>query len=149
MSTAVNQAQPFTLPILLVEDNPVDIDLTCRAFARSQMNNPIAVARDGEEALGCIARWEQGQEPPPSLILLDINLPRVNGIEVLRHLKSHPRYRRIPVVVLTSSSEDRDLRDAYSLGVNSFIVKPVDFDRFVEAAGQIERYWCELNQHPL
>ena len=148
MITAVNQQQPFTLPILLIEDNPVDIDLTCRAFARSHLHNPISIARDGEEAIGLIDRWEAG-ETPPSLILLDINLPRVNGIEVLRHLKAHPKYRRIPVVVLSSSSEDRDLHDAYGLGVNSFIVKPVDFDRFVEAAGQIERYWCELNQRPV
>ena len=148
MITAVNQQQPFTLPILLVEDNPVDIDLTCRAFARSHLHNPISIARDGEEAIRLIDRWDAG-ETPPSLILLDINLPRVNGIEVLRHLKAHPKYRRIPVVVLSSSSEDRDLHDAYALGVNSFIVKPVDFDRFVEAAGQIERYWCELNQRPV
>jgi CheY-like chemotaxis protein len=148
MITAVHQQQPFTLPILLVEDNPVDIDLTCRAFARSHLHNPISIARDGEEAISLIDRWEAG-ETPPSLILLDINLPRVNGIEVLRHLKAHPKYRRIPVVVLSSSSEDRDLHDAYALGVNSFIVKPVDFDRFVEAAGQIERYWCELNQRPV
>lgn len=147
MITAVHQ-QSAALPILLVEDNPVDIDLTCRAFARRQMLNPISVARDGEEALGCVRRWEAG-EVPPALILLDINLPGINGIEVLRHLKSHPAYRRIPVVVLSSSSEDRDLHDAYALGVNSFIVKPIDFDRFVETAGQIERYWCELNQPPV
>lgn len=148
MITAVNQQQPFALPILLVEDNPVDIDLTCRAFARSHLHNPISVARDGEEAISLIDRWDAG-ETPPSLILLDIKLPRVNGIEVLRHLKAHPRYRRIPVVMLSSSSEDRDLHDAYALGVNSFIVKPVDFDRFVDAAEQIERYWCELNQRPV
>lgn len=148
MNSAVNQQQSCVLPILLVEDNPVDIDLTCRAFARSRLNNPISIARDGEEALALIARWDSG-ETPPSLILLDINLPRVNGIEVLRTLKEHPTYRRIPVVVLSSSSEDRDLHDAYALGVNSFIVKPVDFDLFVEAAGQIERYWCELNQRPM
>jgi len=135
------------LPILLVEDNPVDIDLTCRAFARNRLANPISIARDGEEALGLMQRWEEG-EVPPSLILLDIKLPRVDGLEVLRHLKTHPVFRRIPVVVLTSSSEDRDLLDAYALGVNSFIVKPIDFDRFVETASQIERYWCELNQHP-
>lgn len=135
------------LPILLVEDNPVDIDLTCRAFARNRLANPISIARDGEEALDLMQRWEEG-EAPPSLILLDIKLPRVDGLEVLRHLKAHPVFRRIPVVVLTSSSEDRDLLDAYALGVNSFIVKPVNFDLFVETASQIERYWCELNQRP-
>lgn len=144
---AVARPQPAARPILLVEDNPVDIDLTRRAFARSQLLGPISVAHDGEEALGMILRWDAG-ERPPSLILLDINLPRVNGIEVLRQLKTHPKYRCIPVIMLSSSSEDRDLADAYALGVNSYIVKPVDYDRFVEAAGHIERYWGELNQHP-
>lgn len=144
---AVARPQPAARPILLVEDNPVDIDLTRRAFARSQLLGPISVAHDGEEALGMIPRWDAG-ERPPSLILLDINLPRVNGIEVLRQLKTHPKYRCIPVIMLSSSSEDRDLADAYALGVNSYIVKPVDYDRFVEAAGHIERYWGELNQHP-
>lgn len=144
---AVARPQPAARPILLVEDNPVDIDLTRRAFARSQLLGPISVAHDGEEALELIPRWDAG-ERPPSLILLDINLPRVNGIEVLRQLKTHPKYRCIPVIMLSSSSEDRDLADAYALGVNSYIVKPVDYDRFVEAAGHIERYWGELNQHP-
>ncbi|WP_018228680.1 response regulator [Methyloversatilis universalis] len=147
MTTAINRQQASELPILLVEDNPVDIDLTCRAFARNRLANPISIARDGEEALDLMQRWEEG-EAPPSLILLDIKLPRVDGLEVLRHLKAHPVFRRIPVVVLTSSSEDRDLLDAYALGVNSFIVKPVNFDLFVETASQIERYWCELNQRP-
>lgn len=144
LATRPSSAAP---PILLVEDNPVDIDLTCRAFARNRLANPISIARDGEEALDLMQRWEEG-EAPPSLILLDIKLPRVDGLEVLRHLKAHPVFRRIPVVVLTSSSEDRDLLDAYALGVNSFIVKPVNFDLFVETASQIERYWCELNQRP-
>lgn len=144
---SVARPQPVARPILLVEDNPVDIDLTRRAFARSRSLGPISVAHDGEQALGMIPRWDAG-ERPPSLILLDINLPRVNGIEVLRQLKAHPKYRCIPVIMLSSSSEDRDLADAYTLGVNSYIVKPVDYDRFVEAAGHIERYWGELNQHP-
>lgn len=144
---SVVRPQPSVRPILLVEDNQVDIDLTRRAFARSRSLGPISVAHDGEEALGMIPRWDAG-ERPPSLILLDINLPRVNGIEVLRQLKSHPKYRCIPVIMLSSSSEDRDLADAYALGVNSYIVKPVDYDRFVEAAGHIERYWGELNQQP-
>lgn len=135
-------------PILLVEDNPVDIDLTCRAFARDPQAGPVHVARDGETALDFMRRWDKG-EPPPALILLDINLPGVNGFEVLRQLKRHPVHRSIPVVMLSSSAEQRDLLDAYSLGVNSYIVKPVDFDRFVEATGQIGRYWFELNQPPI
>ena len=134
-------------PILLVEDNPMDLDLTCRAFARRHIANPIQTARDGEDALGFLRRWELG-EPPPVLILLDLKLPKVDGLEVLRLLKIHPRFRLIPVVVLTTSSEEKDMREAYQLGANSYIVKPVDYDRFVEAADRIEEYWCHINQLP-
>lgn len=134
-------------PILLVEDNPMDIDLTLRAFKKLQVETPVLVARDGEEALSYLARWQAG-ESLPSVILLDINLPKVNGLEVLRHLKAHEIYRRIPVVMLTSSSEERDMTAAYDLGVNAYMEKPVNFSRFVEVAGQIESYWCELNERP-
>ena len=132
-------------PILLVEDNPMDVDLTRRAFARRHVLNALEVARDGEEALGWIARWESG-EPLPVVILLDLKLPRVSGLEVLRRLKQHPRFSRIPVVVLTTSREDADVAAAYALGVNSYIVKPVEFEKFVEVAAQIDLYWCVLNQ---
>ncbi len=134
-------------PILLVEDNPMDVDLTQRAFARRKLANPLLVARDGEEALAWIPRWEAG-EPTPVVILLDLKLPRVDGLEVLRQLKVHPAWRTIPVVVLTSSGEDRDILDAYELGANSYIVKPVDFDKFIEVAAHIEIYWCLLNAVP-
>lgn len=134
-------------PLLLVEDNPMDLDLTLRAFERKKFGNPIEVARDGEEALAYFSRWDAG-EALPAVILLDINLPKVNGLEVLRQLKAHPRFRRIPVVVLTSSREDRDLKTAYDLGVNSYIEKPVSFSKFMEVAGQIELYWCVLNERP-
>lgn len=134
-------------PILLVEDNPMDLDLTLRAFRKKQFINEILVARDGEEALAHVARWDAG-EALPAVILLDINLPKVNGLEVLRQLKEHERYRRIPVVMLTSSREDRDLEAAYDLGVNSYIEKPVSFSKFVEVAEQIELYWCVLNERP-
>ncbi len=132
-------------PILLVEDNPVDLDLTLRAFARKRLANPVEIARDGEEALAFMARWDAG-EALPVVILLDVKLPRVNGLEVLRQLKAHERFRRIPVVMLTSSAEDSDLRTAYDLGVNSYIVKPVDFSKFVDVAEQIEVYWCVFNR---
>lgn len=132
-------------PILLVEDNPMDLDLTLRAFNKRRFINAIEVARDGEEALAYIARWDAG-EPVPAVILLDINMPKVNGLEVLAQLKRHPVYRRIPVVVLTSSREDRDLASAYDLGVNSYIEKPVSFNKFMEVADQIELYWCVTNQ---
>jgi CheY-like chemotaxis protein len=131
--------------ILLVEDNPMDVDLTLRAFKRRRLNNPVEVARDGEEALAWLPRWEAG-EPRPAVILLDLKLPRVDGLEVLRRLKAHEEFRRIPVVVLTTSAENQDVRSAYSIGANSYIVKPVDFDKFVDVAAQIELYWTVLNE---
>lgn len=134
-------------PILLVEDNPVDVDLTLRAFARHRLINPMLVARDGEEALAWIPRWEAG-EPWPAVILLDLNMPRVDGLTVLRALKSHPGLSRIPVVVLTTSSEDRDINAACDLGANSYIVKSVDFDSFMNVAQQIKLYWCGTNVLP-
>ncbi len=134
-------------PILLVEDNPVDIDLTLRAFARRKLANPVLVARDGEEALAWILRWEAG-ETKPAVILLDLNMPRIDGLTVLKALKTHPEYRNIPIVILTTSKEDRDISKAYELGANSYIVKPVDFDNFMEVAQQIELYWCVYNEIP-
>jgi CheY-like chemotaxis protein len=134
-------------PILLVEDNPMDLDLTLRAFSKKKFSNQVHIARDGEEALAFIPRWEAG-EALPAVILLDINLPKINGLEVLRQLKAHERFRRIPVVVLTSSREDKDLKTAYDLGVNSYIEKPVSFNKFMEVAEQIELYWCVLNERP-
>lgn len=131
--------------ILLVEDNPVDLDLTLRAFTKRKLSNPVHVARDGAEALSWIPRWEAG-EPWPALILLDLKLPKVDGLEVLRQLKGHPALRVLPVVVLTTSSEDVDMQQAYRLGANSYIVKPVDFDKFMEVAAQVELYWCVLNK---
>jgi CheY-like chemotaxis protein len=137
----------FTRPVLLVEDNPIDVDLTKRAFARRKLTNPIEVARDGEEALAYIPRWKAG-EPTPLLILLDLKLPRVSGLEVLAQWKAQAVSRAIPVVVLTSSAEDKDIQAAYELGANSYIVKPVDFAKFLDVAAQIELYWCALNEAP-
>lgn len=134
-------------PIMLVEDNPVDIDLTKRALAKRLLANPIIVARDGEEALTYLKKWEEG-EPPPVVILLDLKLPKVHGLEVLREIKKHPEFSTIPVIVLTSSAEDSDVKSAYQLGANSYIVKPVDFDKFMEVAAQIELYWIVLNMPP-
>jgi CheY-like chemotaxis protein len=131
-------------PILLVEDRLVDIDLTRRAFERQKVLNPLQVARDGEEAIAFFDRWEAG-EPLPICILLDLRMPKMNGLEVLRRLKRHPKFATVPVVVLTTSSEDSDIDEAYKLGCNSYIVKPVDFDKFVDVAAKIEVYWCALN----
>lgn len=133
-------------PILLVEDSPMDLDLTLRALSTRKLANAIEVARDGEEALAQMARWDAGA-PPPVVILLDLRLPRVSGLEVLRRVKTHPRYGSIPVVVLTTSRDDTDVREAYALGANSYIVKPVEFEKFVEVAHQVDLYWCLLN-HP-
>jgi hypothetical protein len=131
-------------PILLVEDNPVDVDLTLRAFKKQKLTNPIIVARDGEEAINMIDKWEEGTTIPV-VILLDLKLPKFNGLEVLESIKTHPVFRTIPVVVLTSSAEDSDIKTAYNLGANSYIIKPVEFDKFIEVAAQIELYWTVLN----
>ena len=134
-------------PIFLVEDNPLDIDLTLRAFEKQRLINPIEVARDGEEAVSWIPRWEAG-EPLPLIVLMDLKLPRIDGLEVLRRFKMHPKLKPIPVVVLTSSSEDRDIATAYEYGANSYIIKPVDFDKFVSVASEIEIYWLATTVLP-
>lgn len=134
-------------PILLVEDNPLDVDLTLRAFKRRKLVNPVHVARDGEEALAWIPLWEAG-ETQPAVILLDLNMPRIDGLSVLRSLKTRDGLRRIPIVILTTSKEDRDINTAYDLGANSYIVKPVDFDNFMQVAQHIELYWCITNELP-
>lgn len=135
------------IPILLVEDNPADVELTLRAFKRRKLANSIAVARDGEEALDYVYRRGQfaNAAPVPGLILLDLRLPKVDGLEVLRKLKSHPVYRNIPVVVLTTSAEDRDIKSSYELGAASYIVKPVDFEKFLEVVERIDLYWILTN----
>lgn len=131
-------------PILLIEDNPLDVDLTQRAFARKRLANPLQIARDGEEALAYLARWQAGV-PLPMLILLDLKLPKVDGLEVLRQIRIHPEFNICPVVILTTSAETDDIRAAYRSGANSYIVKPVDFEKFIEVAEQIELYWAVLN----
>jgi len=134
-------------PILIVEDRLTDLDLTKRAFARQRISNPILEARDGEEALAYIDKWEGG-EHRPVFILLDLGLPKISGLEVLRKYKSHPISSAIPVIVVTTSTEDQDIAEAYKLGCNSFIVKPVEFNKFMEVASQIEIYWGALNTGP-
>lgn len=133
-------------PILLVEDRTTDLDLTKRAFARRRLLNPIQVARDGEEALAYIDRWEAG-ERLPIFILLDLRLPKISGLEVLRQIKNS-KYASIPIIVLTTSAENSDIEEAYKLGCNSYIVKPIEFDKFMEVTSQIEVYWCALNTTP-
>lgn len=139
--------------ILLVEDNIDDIDLTLRAFRKSNIANPVVVVHDGAEALEYLFKTGKhtGGEPPtelPQLILLDLNLPKMSGLEVLRALRGNEKTRLLPVVVLTSSSEERDIIASYSLGANSYIKKPVDFNQFLEAARQLGLYWLVLNLAP-
>ena len=139
--------------ILLVEDNPDDVELTLHAFRRNNLSNQINVVRDGAEALEYLfctgAYAERHIDGGPRVILLDPKLPKVDGIEVLRRIKGDPRTRMIPVVVLTSSREDRDIVETYKLGVNSYIVKPVNFEQFTEAVRQLGLYWMLLNQPPI
>lgn len=134
-------------PILLVEDNPADVELTLRAFRRRKLGNPIALARDGEEALDYIHRRGGFAEraPVPGLVLLDLRLRKIDGLDVLRELKGHPVYRSVPVVVLTTSAEDRDITASYELGAASYIVKPVEFDKFLEVVERIDLYWILTN----
>lgn len=135
--------------ILLVEDNPSDVELALHAFQRYNISNRIFVARDGVEALDFLFGGEPSDPiKRPKVVLLDLKLPRVNGLEVLRQIKQDGRTRDIPVVVLTSSDEDQDISECYRLGVNSYITKPVDFDQFVEAAREIGLYWLLLNHPP-
>lgn len=134
-------------PILLVEDNPMDVELTQRAFGRMRDTHPLVVARDGDEALAWLPRWESG-EPRPLLMLLDINMPRINGLELLKSLRANPVSSMLPIVVLTTSAVSADIRAAYECGANSYIVKPVDFDRFCEIAASIVQYWSHINCPP-
>jgi two-component system response regulator len=138
--------------ILLVEDNPNDVELALHALKKSGIANNIHVARDGAEALdflfGTGEYAQRGMNNDPKVILLDLKLPKVDGLEVLQKIRSDPRTKTIPVVVLTSSREERDIAESYNLGVNSYIVKPVDFEQFTEAVRQLGLYWLLLNQPP-
>ncbi len=138
--------------ILLVEDNESDVDLTRRAFARNRIANELKVVSDGQAALDYLlgegAHADRDPAEPPALILLDLKLPKLDGIEVLNRLRADPRTRRVPVVILTSSKEQDDLAAGYDGGANSYIRKPVDFHAFVEAIRQIGLYWLVLNEQP-
>lgn len=140
---------PNELDILLVEDNQDDMDLALHALRREKLANEIFVVRDGEEALDFLfCRGEFAQrsfEHPPKLVLLDLKLPKVDGLEVLKQVKSDLRTKTIPVVIMTSSKEERDMVASYNLGVNSYIQKPVDFDQFRETVKTIGLYWLVIN----
>lgn len=139
--------------ILLVEDNADDLELTLHALRREHLANNIFTVRDGEEALDflfCSGSYGQRKfDHPPRLVLLDLKLPKVSGLEVLKQVKEDPRTRSIPVVVLTSSKEERDLVDSYNFGANSYMQKPVDFDQFRQMVKSAGLYWMVINQYPL
>jgi two-component system, response regulator len=136
--------------ILLVEDNADDEALTRRALAKNNIQNEVLVARDGAEALDCLfgTGTHAGRPVAPEVVLLDLKLPKVDGLEVLRRIRADDRTRRLPVVILTSSREERDVVSGYDLGANSYIRKPVDFGQFVEAVRQLGLYWLVLNEPP-
>ena len=131
--------------LLLVEDNPDDVELTLRAFRRAKLDQSVFVARDGAEALEFLFGGE-AVATLPKVVLLDLKLPKVDGLEVLARIRQDERTRRLPVIVITSSREESDIRRAYALGANSYVVKPVEFERFVAAVGDVGLYWLQLNQ---
>jgi two-component system response regulator len=130
----------------LIEDNPSDVDLTRRALEKSRISNELVVAEDGEAALEYL--WREGPNELPALTLLDLNLPKLSGLEVLQRIRGDARTRRLPVVILTSSKEEQDLAAGYDLGVNSYIRKPVDFKQFALCIEQLGLYWLVLNEQP-
>lgn len=139
------------IEILLVEDNPYDVELTLRAFEQYNIANHIVTVRDGAEALEflfCAGAYAQRDFSIPKLILLDLKMPKLDGVEVLQRIKADPRTRLIPVVALTTSNAERDITECYRLGINSYIVKPLDFKQFAEAIKQVGFYWLLLNRLP-
>jgi len=138
--------------ILLVEDNPDDIELTIRAFRKNNITNEMVVASDGEEALNYIfckgPYSERDPQDLPTVVLLDLKLPKVDGLEVLKRIRENEDTKVLPVVILTSSKEEKDLKSGYKLGANSFIHKPVDFKEFVKVVGELGLYWLLLNEPP-
>ena len=138
------------ITILLVEDNPHDEELAMLAFKKANLHQEVIVVRDGAEALDyifCRGKFK-GDDcfPTPKIILLDLKLPKIHGLEVLRQIKNDPENMKIPVVILSSSNQERDIIECYELGANSYIVKPVDFNEFTETVGQLGKYWLSLNQ---
>jgi CheY-like chemotaxis protein len=147
----MNEANP--IEILLVEDNEDDLDMTLRALRKANLANRIQVARDGAEAMEFIfcegAYAARDMEDGPKVVMLDLKLPKIDGMEVLKRIKSDPRTRAVPVVMLTSSKEQKDVIESYDLGVNSYIVKPVNFEGFAAAVENLGMYWLLLNQPPM
>ncbi len=134
--------------ILLIEDNPDDEALTLRAFKKNKILNEVRVARDGQQALDYFFGEGSSANPVPTVVLLDLKLPKIDGLEVLRRIRANPRTSLQPIVILTSSKEEQDIVNGYRLGANSYIRKPVDFDQFIEAIQQLGLYWLIQNEPP-
>jgi CheY-like chemotaxis protein len=137
--------------ILLAEDNPNDVELTLEAMAENNLANKVVVVNDGVEALEylrCEGKFTSRKPENPAMVLLDIKMPRMGGIEVLRNIRSDPKLKRIPVIILTSSREEEDLNQSYDLGVNAYVVKPVGFQQFIDAVKRIGGFWAVLNELP-
>jgi two-component system response regulator len=144
----------FDVEILLVEDNPQDAELILRAIKKHNLTDRIKILKDGEEALDYLfgtGKFAQDlpELPKPKVIVLDLKLPKVSGIEVLKVIKSEPSTKAIPVVILTSSAEDQDIKECYNLGVNSYVVKPMEFEKFLQAVAHLGFYWLSFNQPPI
>jgi two-component system response regulator len=150
MKTKMNNFDP--VEILIVEDNPTDAELTIRALKKHNLANDLFVAEDGQQALDfiyCKGQFESRHPSKPlKVIFLDLKLPKVNGLEVLKEIKSNPQTKKLPVVVITSSKEDPDIKSAYELGANSYVVKPVDFDDFIKALQNTGLFWLLVNEAP-
>ncbi|MBI9051486.1 MAG: response regulator [Anaerolineaceae bacterium] len=140
-----NKSYENNAKILLVEDNPVDIDLTKRAFIKQNINCQIQIANDGEEAYHALKDWEEGKQTPPTIVLLDLKMPRMNGFDVLKAFKQSPSSRSIPIIVLTSSNEEKDITAAYEYGANSYLLKPIDYGEFLILIQSIANYWLNTN----
>lgn len=140
------------LTVLLIEDNPRDVKLTQRAFKQTEMMHDLRVVRDGDEALAYLHRegvYADAQSSPrPDVILLDLNLPRMGGHELLRRVKQNPRFKHVPIIVLTTSGRPDDILQAYDAGANAYLLKPVEFTRFTEVLGQLGKFWLETVQLP-
>ncbi len=139
---------PRPVHIFLVEDNPSDIEITRRALQKRRVTDELTIARDGQEALDILFGHQNDHVPPPGLILLDLNLPKVDGREVLEKIKSDPKLKRVPVIVLTASTREEDIARCYDLGVNTFISKPVRFEDFIEVVTTIKEYWTVIATLP-
>jgi len=143
----------FSKKILLIEDNPDDVELTLRAFKKNNLNEEIIVKRDGREAMDYFfgangTAMKEKIKDAPALVLLDLKLPQISGIEVLKKMKSHAKTKSIPVVILTSSREEDDLRECYAIGCNSYVRKPIDFNEFTNTVKQMGIYWLSINEIP-